>query len=515
AGVLDYSIQAEMWADGATAKRWVAIPQDQQIGTQSSTWNFPKDSVLVKSLTLEMRPGDPTSRRRVETQILHFDGMDWLPYTYQWNESQSDATLVGAAGAEQEFEIEGTGGKRLQTWQFASRAECQRCHNKYSGTVLGFNIPQLHGDEAAAQLHQFAQVGLLTDEVRSEQLQSMANPADKSAALDARARSYLHVNCAHCHRMSAGGAVLSYMHVDLPMDKTNMLAAPSQGDFGISNARVVAPGEPFRSVLLYRMSKLGGGRMPRLGASETDYEGVELIADWIAGMPPTESEETYDGVALHSQHAGALDALRSAVAGSQQANLIDDLLKSTSGALALQRALVTKSLEPATTTLAIQNAAKHSDERVRDLFEQFLPPSQRVKRLGNQVQPDSILAMSGDALRGSQLFFETASVNCQSCHRITGIGKDLGPDLSLIGSKLTPPQILESILEPSKTIDPKYLTHLIATQDGQILSGILLLQDDQQVVLLNEKNEEIRIPANSIEQCKPQSISMMPDQLVR
>ncbi len=515
AGVLSYFIQAEMWADGAKSHRWVAIPDDQQIGAQSSAWNFPKDSVLVKSFTLETRPGDPTSRRHVETQLLHFDGTEWMPYTYQWNENQSDATLVAAAGAEQEFEIEDPSGKRLQTWRFASRAECQRCHNKYSGTVLGFNIPQLHRQDEASQLHQFARVGLLTNEVPNEQLQSMADPGDPSATLDARARAYLHVNCAHCHRMSAGGSVLSYMHFDLPMDKTNMLAAPSQGDFGICNAWVVAPGDPFRSVLLYRLSKLGGGRMPRLGANEADNEGIGLITDWIAAMKPIQSEETNDCAELRFQNAEALELLKTEVASSQQVALIDDLLASTEGALALQRALIVKSLPPTATTLAIQNAAEHSDERVRDLFEQFLPPSQRVKRLGSQVQPDSILAMSGDALRGSQLFFETASVTCQSCHRIAGVGKDLGPDLSLIASKLTPPQILESILEPSKTIDPKYRTHLIATQDGQILSGILLLQDDEQVVLRNEKNEEIRLPTDSIEQCKPQSNSMMPDQLVR
>lgn len=515
AGVVSYRVQAQMWADGASSQRWVAIPNDQPIDVQTSAWNFPKDSVLVKSLNLEMRPGDPTSRRRVETQLLHFDGTDWMPYTYRWNESQSDATLVAAAGAEQEFEIEKAGSKHIQTWRFASRAECQRCHNKYSGTLLGFNVAQLHGDDGASQLEHFARIGLFTKDITGEQLQSIANPADQSATLDARARAYLHVNCAHCHRMSAGGSVLAYMHFDLPLEATNMLAAPTQGDFGIKNARVLAPGDPFRSVLLYRMSKLGGGRMPRLGATESDADGIALIADWISAMTPNPADESDACVELRSQHAEAIEQLRAELAGRPLVALIDELLTSTNGALALQRALITKSLGPAATALAIQSGAKHSDESVRELFEPFLPLSQRVKRLGSHVQPDSILAIPGDVLRGSKLFFETASVNCRSCHRIAGVGKDLGPDLSLIGSKLNAAQLLESILEPSKAIDVKYQTHLIETTDGQVLSGLLTLQDDEQVVLRNEKSEEIHWPTNKIARIKPQVTSMMPEQLVR
>ena len=314
--------------------------------------------------------------------------------------------------------------------------------------------------------------------------------------------------------MSAGGAVLSYMHFDLPLDKTNMLAPPSQGDFKIQNARVIAPGDAFRSVLLYRMAKLGGGKMPRLGANEVDRNGVALIGEWISAMT-TGADAAKESVALQSEHAAAIEQLEADLPIDSQAKLIQNLLGSTNGALALQRAMNAKKLTSSATTLAVQYGAKHAEECVRDLFEQFLPISERVKRLGSNVQPETILAMEADAKRGSKLFFETASVNCQSCHRITGIGKELGPDLTLIGDKLNANQMLESILEPSKTIDPKYRTHLIKTKDGQILTGILVLQDDKRVVLRDAKNEEMQLLSDEIERIKPQSISMMPEQLVR
>jgi hypothetical protein len=169
AGVIPYSINAELWSDHALAERYVAVPNALSIKAEGAAWAFPKDSVLVKTLSLELRRGDPTSRRRIETQLLHFDGIDWVAYTYQWNDEQSDAGLVGAAGAERNFEIidsEAPGGKRLQTWRYSGRAECQRCHNKWSGPALAFNTPQLnkninfHG-MPDSQIDVFSRFGLL------------------------------------------------------------------------------------------------------------------------------------------------------------------------------------------------------------------------------------------------------------------------------------------------------------------------------------------------------------------
>ena len=60
---------------------------------------------------------------------------------------------------------------------------------------------------------------------------------------------------------------------------------PIQGTFQIAGARIIAPGDPSRSVLYYRVSKLGGGRMPRVGSDEVDVRAVRMLHDWIAAMP--------------------------------------------------------------------------------------------------------------------------------------------------------------------------------------------------------------------------------------
>lgn len=527
-GVVPYSINAEPWADHAVAERLVAVPGDLAIKAEGAAWTFPKDSVLVKTLSLDMESGNPTSRRRVETQILHFDGIELMPYTYQWNEKQSDAVLVSAAGAEATFEItdpQAPGGKRKQNWRFSGRAECQRCHNKWSGPAIGFNAPQLdrmhnYGDLDFSQLEALAQMKLLEKPVIVDPKQpKLASLQDSSASENDQARAYLHTNCAHCHRLHAGSAVLSKMPFDLPLDKTDMIGVrPTQGTFGIHAAQVISPGDPCRSVLLYRISKLGGGRMPHIGSAEVDRKGVELIYSWIKNLPPeSAAEKTGNAVAakLRAEESADLESLSKPEAAAKHPELVDRLLASTSGALMLQRAVDRGELSTGSTSLAVEKAAMHTDVSIRDLFERYLPPERRVKRLGSVVQAEQILALPGDAARGKLVFMETSGVSCKNCHRIQKEGKEVGPELTTIGKKYSRAQLLESILEPSKLIDPKYVTYLAETDDGRLLTGLLVKKDDSEVVLKDAQDKEIRIPTKEIERLVPQRQSLMPDLLLR
>ena len=527
AGVVAYSINAEPWADHATAERLVAVPGEESVRPGGKAWSFPKDSVLVKTLSLEMKAGDPQTRRRIETQLLHFDGREWLPYTYEWNDEQTDAALVGATGSERLFEIRDENapdGVRQQTWRFAGRAECQRCHNKWSGPPLGFqtaqlNVPATDGDESVDQLSRLVNMRLIDQSVPEKDRPQLANPGDTRATIESRARAYLHANCGHCHRKHAGGAVLSHMHFDLALKDTNMLRArPTQGTFGIHAAQVIAPGDVARSVLLYRISKLGGGRMPRLGSSEVDRSGVALIANWLAQLPAGDDTEAAGGeTAVRIRHAESvkLKNLLAATSAEAQAQVVDELLTSTTGALRLLRAVDSKTLSRPATVVVISRATRHSDVRIRDLFERFLTPAQRIKRLGTTVRPEQILSLSGDAARGRKVFFEASGVSCKNCHRIGKEGRQVGPELTVIGKKQTKAQLLESILEPSKRIDPKFVTYLVETTQGSLISGLLVSRTDKEVVLKDGQSKEQRIPAEDVELIAPQQKSLMPELLVR
>ena len=108
-----------------------------------------------------------------------------------------------------------------------------------------------------------------------------------------------------------------------------------------------------------------------------------------------------------------------------------------------------------------------------------------------------------------------AGLQCVNCHRVGETGSKLGPDLSDIGKKYTRAQILESILDPSKTVEPKYVAYLVETNDGKIHTGLLAERNEREVVLRMAGDKEVRIPAADVARIAPQRASLMPELLLR
>ncbi|HZU39236.1 MAG TPA: hypothetical protein VFA18_25140, partial [Gemmataceae bacterium] len=380
---------------------------------------------------------------------------------------------------------------------------------------------------------------------------------DAGAPLNERARSYLQVNCAHCHQFGAGGTADIDLRYDFPIEETKTLdIRPVQGTFDIPDARILAPGDPYRSVLYYRMSKLGGGRMPHIGSDYVDVRGVRLLHDWIRQLPLHKDERaqlaklidlhdlgvlvrdreewpglvrrTAEGIArAHGRTKVILEdtqqaerTIRAQAAGHVQARAperkqaILALLSSPTGALMLVHALDERRV-PAWAQEEVLQAAGTATGPVRDLFERFIPDDQRVARLGPIIKPEQVLTRKGDIGRGRALFFNNAGLQCIKCHRVGSVGSTLGPDLSLIGKKYTRGQILENILEPSKTIDPKYVAYLVVTDDGKQYTGLLVAKSMTEVVLRTSTDQEIRLPLKKVEQMRSQKTSLMPEQLLR
>lgn len=514
AGVIPYSINAEPWADSATAERFVALPgetrlgtykkSDAQIGYIAGEWEFPDGGVLAKTISL--------AGRRLETQVLHFDVDTWKAYNYRWNDDQTDALLAEDVGSDV------TVGK--QTWHHASRTECLLCHTTRVGSILGFRPPQLdkrhdYGGTQAEQLATLTHIGLFAEPLPSK-IERFPNPHDSAESLEQRARAYLHINCGHCHSRGGGGSAFFFTQFNLPLARTSLLGSrPTQGTFGILDAQIIAPGDPYRSVLYYRMSKLGHGRMPQFGSQVVDARGTKLLHDWIASLPAsTGGSEHAAAERKRKAEAAAVKSLTNANDAAMEP-LLQRLLSSPSGALELADATLSGSLTEKTRQIAIERGVAHSDPAVRDLFERFVPEERRVKRLGSAIRPAEILALPGDAQRGRTLLLETAGVQCKNCHRIGQVGQPLGPELTAIGKKLDKPKLLESILEPSKAIDPQFVSHLVETTQGEVLTGLLARQTNQEVILLQADGKEVRIPTADIERQAPQQKSLMPELLLR
>jgi uncharacterized repeat protein (TIGR03806 family) len=340
-GMIPYSVNSPLWSDGAHKERWIGLPgADAKIEfTHSRGWTFPDQTVLVKSFALEMEEGNPASRCWIETRFLTNQQGEWFGYSYAWDDEQTDGTLVDARGRDREFTIkvprskEHPDGVRKQPWQYPSRGECMVCHSRAANFVLGLSQLQMNkvhdygrvrdnqlrvlerlgvlrvseGEAKAALRAALEAKGLSKEEIDArvdkpvpktdtsagsftafppEQLLRLVDPYDPKQDPDARARSYLHANCAQCHVEAGGGNAQMELEFATKREKMRVLdVKPLHDSFGFTDARLVVPGHPERSVLLHRLSHRGPGHMPPLATSVVDRAAVELLREWIEKMP--------------------------------------------------------------------------------------------------------------------------------------------------------------------------------------------------------------------------------------
>jgi uncharacterized repeat protein (TIGR03806 family) len=297
AGLIPYSVNSPLWSDNASKERFLALPGNSQIDLPQKAddaWDLPLGTVLVKTFSLETETGNPASRRRIETRLLTRQATMWRGFSYRWNQKQTDAELVPAAGVDLPYPVRDRGSSeaRVQTWHYPSRAECMVCHTRAAGFVLGLSTLQMnrvhdYGKVADNQLRTLDHLGMFRTSLAGppEALPRLPDPDDETAGLDARARSYLHANCSHCHVADGGGNARMELRFTTAADKMGIVgAAPQHESFGISHALLVAPGDPERSLIYQRMLRSAGGRMPPLATALVDQKHCKLLKDWIEHM---------------------------------------------------------------------------------------------------------------------------------------------------------------------------------------------------------------------------------------
>jgi putative heme-binding domain-containing protein len=125
-----------------------------------------------------------------------------------------------------------------------------------------------------------------------------------------------------------------------------------------------------------------------------------------------------------------------------------------------------------------------------------LPP---IKELAKQ---------RGDAGRGKIVFDNKGT--CIKCHKVRGQGKEVGPDLSEIGSKLSKEAFYVAILDPSAGISHNYETYALALADGNMVTGLMISQTPDSVTIRTEKGIDHTIETEEIDVLKKQTVSLMP-----
>ncbi len=343
--LIPYSVNAPLWGDNAFKERWLGLPGTHPTidFTTSRGWGFPDRTVIVKSFGLEMEEGNPASRRWIETRFLTQQQGEWFGYSYAWDDAQTEGVLVDAKGRDRVVTIkvpksaEHPDGVRKQTWHYPSRTECMVCHSRAANWVLGLTELQMNkvhdygGGVRDNQLRTLEHLGLFrinpqeamrnalreeaqakgltTKEVDAfmerqtatreqrgsvtssllalppEKYRRLVDPYDPKADLTARARSYLHSNCAQCHVEAGGGNAQIDLEFATKLDQMRLIdVKPQHHTFGLPDARLIAPGHPERSVLLHRMAHRDAGHMPPLATVLVDRQAVDMLREWIRQM---------------------------------------------------------------------------------------------------------------------------------------------------------------------------------------------------------------------------------------
>jgi putative heme-binding domain-containing protein len=115
----------------------------------------------------------------------------------------------------------------------------------------------------------------------------------------------------------------------------------------------------------------------------------------------------------------------------------------------------------------------------------------------------------GKAQSGRQIFFSRKAA-CSACHRVGSDGGKIGPDLSKVGERRTPRDLLEAIVLPSNSIARGFESHAIRTQDGQTLTGLVVRETAESLFLRTLDQRELRVKRSDIDQLQSSPTSIMP-----
>ena len=141
----------------------------------------------------------------------------------------------------------------------------------------------------------------------------------------------------------------------------------------------------------------------------------------------------------------------------------------------------------------------------------------RFRRRSSQAEHERLIAYAlrnpGQVDRGREVFKNAEKSTCVRCHRLGPEGGRIGPDLTGIGSRFSRIHLIESILEPSRSVAPSYSTVTVALNDGKVVSGIRVSESDQTLVLGDNQGRLHEIATEDVVETADQTVSTMPEGL--
>jgi len=294
--VIPYELISSLFSDYTLKERFIYIP-DKLVARYSkdSTYEFPVGSALIKTFYYKKDERNAgTEVQLLETRLLLKKFTGWDAASYVWNDDQDEALLRVAGATINTSWIDQSGKQMSVRYRVPNKNQCQECHESNNDIKpigpkvinLNKNIRHPVSSEAVNQLDYWLESGMIYH--YPETMESVVNWKDENNDLDARARSYLAINCGHCH-IATGNGASSGLYLNFAENRPKQLGiykkpvAAGRGSGG--NLYSIMPGKADESILLYRMRSIDPGiMMPESGRSLIHEEGVHLIQQWIEEM---------------------------------------------------------------------------------------------------------------------------------------------------------------------------------------------------------------------------------------
>lgn len=297
-GVLPYDLNTPLFSDYALKHRFVWMPQGvSAIYDETKTFDLPVGTVLIKTFAFPADFRDETpDERLIETRLLVHRSSGWDVVTYLWNAEKTEARRRVIGASIPVTFIDPQGEERHVNYQVPNTNQCHECHEEVADSLgpVGpkarhLNRDYNYADGSENQLARWSEMGYLTgapDPAAAPRLPVFDDPETGTVA--ERARAYLDINCGNCHNPT-GFARTSGLF--LTNDVTNptqlgvckLPVAAGQGAGGRPYG--ITPGEPDRSILVYRMESTAPGvAMPELGRQTVHEEALEVIRAWIESL---------------------------------------------------------------------------------------------------------------------------------------------------------------------------------------------------------------------------------------
>ena len=292
--VIPYELISTLFSDYSYKQRWVYVPNEKKAEYQEDwVFNFPTGSALIKTFYYPIDERNPElGKNLLETRLLLKKDQGWEAVSYAWNKEQNEAFKKIAGKTINVSWTDFMGEERDVRYRVPNVNQCKECHDADDKiSPIGPKARNINKDFAFKEGIFNQLTYWMNRQIIDEYPLDLVSPVDwtdESKDINDRVRSYLDVNCGHCHSPTGNANSTGlYLHLNetrnINLGVFKKPVATGRGSGGLKYS--IVPGEPEESILLHRMISMDPGvMMPESGRALTHTEAVEMVRDWILLM---------------------------------------------------------------------------------------------------------------------------------------------------------------------------------------------------------------------------------------